>query len=299
MLRYYSYYSIGGYKDLYLGSSEDSYEATWYFPLLPIMEEEAKGDPIKESKVVELKNLPSIHQLSSGNYYSLPKSTRVMFSHAGYKILFRELEEGGCALAIRDVVTTHKDEIGRSTPFLMVVTGETLEDKRILSCLVAYIASHIKQAEAFLSCTMVLDVSRNGYKFRLKDFNDWILDIVRNYPETSIYTSKGIISTDSHHTFAVLPQGVSREIFRKEQSIEDNTFVTIDIDSIGTNVESKQSQNNMSIIISEDEKPKYSTGNLSNIFKTIVGFILYWIGKGLKELGIWLIKLSVRVCRNN
>ena len=44
MLRYYSYYSVGGYKDFILGTSEDKQEATFYLPLLPVLEERAKTD---------------------------------------------------------------------------------------------------------------------------------------------------------------------------------------------------------------------------------------------------------------
>lgn len=44
MLRYYSYYSVGGYKDFILGTSEEKQEATYYLPLLPVLEERAKTD---------------------------------------------------------------------------------------------------------------------------------------------------------------------------------------------------------------------------------------------------------------
>ena len=35
MLRYYSYYSVGGYKDFYLGSNADQFDASYYLSLLP------------------------------------------------------------------------------------------------------------------------------------------------------------------------------------------------------------------------------------------------------------------------
>lgn len=38
MLRYYSYYSVGGYKDFYLGSNADQFEASYYLSLLPVWE---------------------------------------------------------------------------------------------------------------------------------------------------------------------------------------------------------------------------------------------------------------------
>ena len=64
MLSYYSYYSIGGYKDLFLGTNNNKEEATYYLPLLPVLEERAKND-VEIAKVVgELKSLPAIKQLS-------------------------------------------------------------------------------------------------------------------------------------------------------------------------------------------------------------------------------------------
>lgn len=295
MLRYYTYYSIGGYKDLYLGSSKESYDATWYFPLLPLMEDEAKGYPDKESEVEALKSLPAIYQLSSSNYYDLPKSTRVMFSHAGYKILFREVKEGGYALAIRNITSIQKDDIGRSTPFLIVITGETSEDREVLSYLAAYMTSHIEVAEAYLANVITLDMEKNGYKFALKQFNEWINEIIRNYPDTFVMTSAGKVSVSLRLPFVVLPDGVTREIFKKEQSIEGNLFVSVDISNIVSNAAPAQLKD-MELVVKENERPKYSN---AKPLRSIAGLILYWIGFGLKTIGTWLIKQSVRICQNN
>ena len=62
MLRYYSYYSVGGYKDFYLGSNTDQFEASYYLSLLPVWEKRAqeKDDSELQKKVDELKKLPSI-----------------------------------------------------------------------------------------------------------------------------------------------------------------------------------------------------------------------------------------------
>lgn len=296
MLRYYTYYSIGGYKDLYLGSSKDPYDATWYFPLLPLMEEEAKGNPDKESEVEALKSLPAIHQLSSSNYYDLPKSTRVMFSHAGYKILFREVMEGGYALAIRNITSMQKDDIGRSTPFLIVITGETSDDREALSYLTAYMTSHIEVAESYLANIITLDMEKNGYKFALQHFNEWINEIIRNYPDTFVLTSACKVSVSQRLPFVVLPEGVTREIFKKEQSIEGNSFVSVNLSNIVSNAAPAQLHKDMELVVKENERPKYSN---AKFLRSIAGLILYWIGYGLKTIGTWLIKLSVRICQNN
>lgn len=43
MLRYYSYYSVGGYKDFYLGSNADQFEASYYLSLLPVWGKKSTG----------------------------------------------------------------------------------------------------------------------------------------------------------------------------------------------------------------------------------------------------------------
>ena len=63
MLRYYSYYSVGGYKDFILGTNQSGVEATYYLPLLPALEERAKDDAEVSKTLQSLKRLPRIkHQ---------------------------------------------------------------------------------------------------------------------------------------------------------------------------------------------------------------------------------------------
>ena len=92
MLRYYSYYSVGGYKDFILGTSEEKQEATYYLPLLPLLEERAKTDEDAAKLFDQQKDLPKIQQLSAEQPFNLPTSARVLFSHAGYKLLYKHLE---------------------------------------------------------------------------------------------------------------------------------------------------------------------------------------------------------------
>ena len=61
MLKYYSYYSIGGYKDLYLGTSEMMEPFTYYLPLLAIQKKnaESEADSNLLAKISELDKLPN------------------------------------------------------------------------------------------------------------------------------------------------------------------------------------------------------------------------------------------------
>ena len=44
MIHYYTYYSVGGYKDMYLGSEASEVERAYYLPLLDVEERQAKEE---------------------------------------------------------------------------------------------------------------------------------------------------------------------------------------------------------------------------------------------------------------
>lgn len=223
MLRYYSYYSVGGYKDFYLGSSQSDVDATYYLPLLPILEEQAKEDAEAANKLEQLKCLPPIKQLSAEESFFLPVTARTMFSHSGYKLLYRHLEGNYYALALRDLSSTKKDEYNRSIPFMFVITGDTAEDLKSLDSLAVYFASHIKSVEVMLSKYLYMDYEKNGLKFELKKFNDWILSLLSKV-DCVLPTTCGNIHIHARNNAAallVLPEGISMEMAVTEQKLNN------------------------------------------------------------------------------
>ena len=82
MLKYYSYYNVGGYKDMFLGDSSMKSTETHYLPLLSIWKKKAaSGDPEAEAKVKLNENLSKIQILSSKDNFGLPEEATLMFSH--------------------------------------------------------------------------------------------------------------------------------------------------------------------------------------------------------------------------
>ena len=81
MLRYYSYYSVGGYKDFYLGSNADQFDASYYLSLLPVWEKRAqeKEDAELQKKVDELKKLPSIKEWTKNRVMECPRQEILCF----------------------------------------------------------------------------------------------------------------------------------------------------------------------------------------------------------------------------
>lgn len=235
MLKYFSYYSVGGYKDLILGDSESKNESTYYFSLLPVLEERAKSDSASVKQVAELKALPQIRQLSADNSYGLPSSARVLFSHAGYKLIYKHLEGDQYALALRDICQTSKDETGRSIPFLFVIIGDSAADVRTLDILAAYFACNIKQVEQKLSQLLYMDMEKNGLRFDLAEFNTWIRDIVNTIPSTTLPTLSGgfkIHANKNKVALLLLPNGISKDKSISEQRIDTNETVMIPISEV-------------------------------------------------------------------
>ncbi len=230
MLRYYSYYSVGGYKDFLLGDSQSKVEATYYFALLPVLEERAKTDAEAKKQVAELKALPSIKQLSSDDNCDLPISARILFSHAGYKLIYKHLEGDKYALALRDISNKEKDEGGRSIPFLFVIVGDK-EDVRTLDLLAAYMASNIKTTESMLIHVLAMDMEKNGLRFNLSEFNAWKDKIINETRSTSLACASRLINIHACPNkvgLLVLPNGIPVKVAATEQKLQGYEVVCAD-----------------------------------------------------------------------
>lgn len=230
MLRYYSYYSVGGYKDFILGTSEDKQEATYYLPLLPVLEERAKTDEDAAKVFDQQKDLPKIQQLSAEQPFNLPTSARVLFSHAGYKLLYKHLEGDYYALALKNISANTKDEHERSVPFMFVITGNTKDDVEVLNILATYFACNIKGVEAILSNYLFMDIDVNGLKFELAKFNSWVKSIISNNSSTILPTMNGGKSINAQNnkvTLLVLPDGITEQKAITEQKLETMEITSV------------------------------------------------------------------------
>lgn len=230
MLRYYSYYSVGGYKDFILGTSEDKQEATYYLPLLPVLEERARTDEDAAKLFEQQKDLPKIQQLSAELPFNLPTSARVLFSHAGYKLLYKHLEGDYYALALRNISANTKDEHERSVPFMFVITGNTKHDVEVLNILATYFACNIKGVENILSKYLFMDIDVNGLKFELAKFNSWVNSIISNNSSTILPTMNGGKSINAQNnkvTLLVLPDGITEQKAITEQKLETMEITSV------------------------------------------------------------------------
>lgn len=286
MLRYYSYYSVGGYKDFFLGTAQTDVEATYYLPLLPVLEERAKEDAEIAKTYESLKSLPSIKQLSATEMYDLPNSAKAMFSHAGYKLIYRHLEGSRHALALRDISDKNKDEHGRVVPFLFVIIGENAEDIASLDILATYFANHINGVETAISQFIYMDIEANGLKFEIAKFNDWINTIVSNHPTTILPTMKGSIRIRAKAysvALLVIPGGIPEQIAITEQKLENMNITSIKEIEILSKEDPDRLVKQMLALTEEikDERRQNALIRKGLIAAAIVGFLIGALIAGL------------------
>ena len=221
MIKYYAYYNYGGYKDLFLGSSDDIMEYRYFLPMLSVY----MTEPSMQEKVEAWKNLPAIINLSNQTEeYSYPSEARVMMSHAGYKLQYRIVGNED-VVALRDIAGS-RDTYGRSCPFVMMFVADTAEDKAKLKVLAHYIWCHTKETESCLSGLFVNDFKVNGLRYDIKSLNSFISNVVSTHEES--------IEDNTYNRrvpFFMVPDGILfRNAFEEQQISKDDVALAYDED---------------------------------------------------------------------
>lgn len=213
MIRYYAYYSVGGYKDLYLGSSKMNEQATYFLPLMAIWRKKADTNTEYARKLEECAPLPKIKVATVDDMHGLPLKAADYFVHGGYKELLSVLPDGECVLIIRDIENNQKDDSGRNIPFLFAFVADTPEDASILANTAAFAAARMKETTRFLSDSLGYDAQYNGLRFNLKDVNEWVARTASSYPAEIAYNRgiKALNMDGSGVRFISIPKGLTAE----------------------------------------------------------------------------------------
>ena len=232
MLRYYSYYSVGGYKDFFLGSNADLFEASYYLPLLPVWEKRAqeKADLALQKKVDELKKQPSIKVMDEKQSFGMPKAGNALFSHGGYKLIYRHLEGDIFALAVRDIPSSSKDESGREIPFLFIITSDNPEDTHKLNMLAAYAATNMTTFSNVISSMLGYDVEKNGLRFDIAALNIWIDKVTKTHKSEEIPTMEKELDISARKgavSLLLIPDGVPSQTAISEQGLTGNNIMLV------------------------------------------------------------------------
>lgn len=188
MLHFYTYYSVGGYKDMYLGNSGMTDVAqTFYLPLLPSIKQKAdSGDKAMQEKFEKLDALAKIELLTKDCRYGLPVAADSLITHSGYKVIYMHLESDKHIIVLRDIQGKGADENGRAIPFLLAIMCDAASDAPTMDKLATYLTCNTQTSDNKFVEFLHYDVNANGLCFELKAICEWIMKL----PEpTKIQTS--------------------------------------------------------------------------------------------------------------
>ena len=216
MIKYYTYYNYGGYKDLYLGCQQDLEDYRYFLPLLSVHEQLLLTEPDEDKQIIveRQKKLPKVTVLSDATVtYNYPSAARILMSHAGYKMLYRKLNATTWGLVLRDIMGP-KDSYGRQTPYNMMFIGEHPEDQKSLDVLAEYIRCNMPSFMDFLNTIFENDLVENGLKVYMQKLN--------NEVERIITTASPLVIEESFiHSvrLAILPSDSNLSDLLREQNI--------------------------------------------------------------------------------
>lgn len=165
MVRYYTYYSCGGYKDIYIGSDQDVADASYFIPLLNVWKKSNK--PENAEKIARAENVQHVELISKNNSAGFPSECNLMFSHGGYDAIYRTLKDGRACLCVRDIPNGAKDEEGRDIPFNFIFLADGQESIEKLDGLALEYLSNSTSINEFIANAISYDYIINGLKFDL------------------------------------------------------------------------------------------------------------------------------------
>ena len=235
MLRYYTYYSVGGYKDLYLGNSEMNDDFTYYLPLLGLQKRraESNGDLILIQKVRTLDSLSKINVVNKSSTYGFPELASRLVSHGGYKLIYTHLNDGHYVLTLRDIIGESKDASGHPVPFLIMIVADNYTDAQKLATIAAYWSNHMESVSYKVASMLVYDKDVNGIKFCLHQYNSF-LDSCCNKQSFVETTSDRIcvIAKSGLTEFILMPSSMHRPQIIGELGLINNQVRFIPLETV-------------------------------------------------------------------
>lgn len=209
MIRYYTYYSCGGYKDLYIGSDQDPVNASYFIPLLNAWKKSNKPENV--DKIARAENVQHVELISKGNSAGFPTECNLMFSHGGYRAIYRTLSDGRTCLCIRDIPNEAKDEEGRDIPFNFMFLADSEESIDKLDVLALQYLSTINETNSLIASAITYEYVINGFKFdlaKLDSLFSWDSESRSNLNHRASYVDYLLVGSRNQTSLAVKEQGL-------------------------------------------------------------------------------------------
>lgn len=238
MIRFYAYYSVGGYKELYLGNNKSIEEFTYFLPLLPLykekLEKEANGNLKLREEVEKLSVLPAIMQITRDNNYGLPEESGALFSHDGYSLIYRHLVGNKQVIAIQDIPSWDLDGAGREIPFTFCLICDEKDDWEYMDRIATFFAKTLenyfkKETKETdnkvneLASFLHMDSDTNGLRFARREMVQWLeQSIIGITPHLKYNRGKDVAIHASENCVALLikPSGMSNDYSLERQEIK-------------------------------------------------------------------------------
>lgn len=169
MIRYYTYYSCGGYKDLFIGSDVDQTDASYFIPLLNVWKKSDK--PRMAEKIARAERVQHVKLITKTDNIGLPSECNLMFSHGGYNAIYRTLRDGRTCFCIRDISNNARDEEGRDIPFNFLFLADSEDSINKLDALALHYLSEENKIKSVIADAISYDPVINGVKFDLAKLN--------------------------------------------------------------------------------------------------------------------------------
>lgn len=179
MIKYFAYYSVGGYKDMYLGNSDMKEECTYYSPFYS----QWKNNTLPENFVNRMREQfeyldEQTHiKILTAMDEDLPKDASRFVTHSGFKLACCTLNNGATTITIKDLNGNAKDENERSIPFMLQFISD---DTNTQIALADYIRTHLETEEDFFASLFEYNANYNCLQFNLAKLNAWIKDVIEN-----------------------------------------------------------------------------------------------------------------------
>lgn len=230
MIRLYAYYSCGGYKDMYLGSSDTAASPSFFLPLLPVMKKRGRTDEVEKIKYQE--SLQHVCIVTSSESYGFPADAANMFSHGAYKTVYRTLQDGSSCLSMHDIPSNETDEEGRDIPFTLMFVADGEEDSAKLDCMAAALLKDTAAWQQLFTSLFAYDPTVNGIKFDLPKIMARINDTKQ---ESNCYIDR---TQSKNVAYLMLNENNGVKIALKEQNLKREE-VSCFVDANGNIIEGR------------------------------------------------------------
>jgi hypothetical protein len=219
MIRYYAYYSFGGYKDMLLGNSDmKDVREVFYSPFYEQWRKNDTSGSIIETMSEQMNKLDQkqhITILTKENSSLMPSDALTFVTHSGFELACCRSQTGQTIVAIKNLRGEMRDEYDRDIPFMLQFISDD-ENQMLLLC--EFVRQHWPETVGLLSGLFAYNVGLNALQCNLGILNDWVTEVLANS-----------ITLDDVQEYCRLPlvvisNGVSVDYLAKELGFNKRDF---------------------------------------------------------------------------